>query len=83
MPFSYPVYRLKVHKKGIIVLPKEVRERLNIREGDEVNAIVDDEGIYIFPKMTVDKIFGSDKGALEALKLLEEERRREREEGNP
>ena len=77
------MYRLKVHKKGIIVLPKEVRERLNIKEGDEVDVIVDDEGIYIFPKMTMDKIFGSDKGALEALKLLEEERRRERGESSP
>lgn len=77
------MYRLKVHKKGIIVLPKEIRERLNIKEGDEVDAIVDDEGIYIFPKTTVDKIFGSDKGALVALKLLEVERRREREESSP
>ena len=65
------------------MLPKEVRERLNIREGDEVDVIVDDEGIYIFPRMTMDRIFGSDKGALEALKLLEEERRREREESSP
>ena len=77
------MYRLKVHKKGIIVLPKEVRERLNIKEGDEVDVIVDDEGIYIFPRMTMDRIFGSDKGALEALRLLEEERRREREESSP
>ena len=77
------MYRLKVHKKGIIVLPKEVRERLNIKEGDEVNVIVDDEGIYIFPRMTMDRIFGSDKEALEALRLLEEERRREREESSP
>ena len=73
------MYRLKVHKKGIIVLPKEVRERLNIKEGDEVNVIVDDEGIYIFPKESIEKYFGSDKDALEALKVLEEERRRERE----
>ena len=73
------MYRLKVHKKGIIVIPKEVRERLNIKEGDEVNVIVDDEGIYIFPKESIEKYFGSDKDALEALKVLEEERRRERE----
>ena len=77
------MYRLKVHKKGIIVLPKEIRERLNIKEGDEVDVIVDDEGIYIFPRMTMDRIFGSDKGALEALRLLEEERRRERGESSP
>ena len=77
------MYRLKVHKNGVIVLPKDILERLNIREGDEVDVIVDDEGIYIFPKMTMDKAFGRDKGALEALRLLEEERRREREESSP
>mgnify|MGYP001770645371 CR=1 FL=1 len=65
------------------MLPKEILERLNIREGDEVDVIVDDEGIYIFPRIAMDKVLGSDKGALGALKLLEEERRREREGGSP
>ncbi|BAB66607.1 AbrB/MazE/SpoVT family DNA-binding domain-containing protein [Sulfurisphaera tokodaii] len=76
------MYRLKVHKKGIIVIPKEVRDKLNIKEGDEVNVIVDDEGIYIFPKESIEKYFGSDKDAIQALKILEEERRKEREKNN-
>jgi AbrB family looped-hinge helix DNA binding protein len=73
------MYKVKVHKKGIIVIPKEVRERLNIREGDEVNLVVDGHGIYIFPNESIEKYFGSDKEAIEALKILEEERRKERE----
>ena len=77
------MYRLKVHRNGVIVLPKDILERLNIREGDEVDVIADDEGIYIFPRTVMDKVLGSDKGALEALKLLEEERRRERERSSP
>ncbi len=73
------MYKLKVHKKGIIVIPKEIRHRLNIKEGDEVSVIVDDDGIYIFPNENIEKYFGSDKDAIEALKILEEERRKERE----
>ncbi|MUN29800.1 AbrB/MazE/SpoVT family DNA-binding domain-containing protein [Sulfuracidifex metallicus] len=76
------MYRLKVHKKGIIVIPKEIRDKFNIKEGDEVNVIVDDKGIYIFPMQTIEKYFGSDKGAIDALKILEEERRKEREKSN-
>ncbi|QXJ31368.1 hypothetical protein J5U21_01018 [Saccharolobus shibatae] len=26
----------KVHKKGIVVIQNEIREKLNIKEGDEV-----------------------------------------------
>ncbi|BDC17535.1 AbrB/MazE/SpoVT family DNA-binding domain-containing protein [Acidianus sp. HS-5] len=71
------MYKLKIHKKGIIVIPKEIRDKLNLKEGDEVNAVFDDEGIYIFPKEDIRKFFGSDKDALKALEILEEERRKE------
>lgn len=73
------MYKLKVHKKGIVVIPKEVREKLNIKEGDELNVIVDDVGIYIFPRKNIEEYFGSDKDAMKALRILEEERRKERE----
>ncbi len=73
------MYKVKVHRKGIIVIPKEVRDKLNIKEGDEVSVVVDDHGIYIFPNENIEKYFGSDKDAIEALKVLEEERRKERE----
>jgi len=79
MRIFFYMYRLKVHKKGIIVIPKEIREKFNLKEGDEVNVIVDDEGIYIFPRGDIRKYFGSDKDAIKALNILEEERRRERE----
>ena len=68
------MYKLKVHKKGIIVIPKEIRDKLNLKEGDEVNVVFDDEGIYIFPKEDIRKFFGSDKGAL---KVLEEKKGRQ------
>ncbi|MUM65683.1 AbrB/MazE/SpoVT family DNA-binding domain-containing protein [Acidianus infernus] len=73
------MYKLKVHKKGIIVIPKEVRDKLNIKEGDELNVVADGEGIFIFPQRNIEKYFGSDKDAIKALKVLEEERRKERE----
>ncbi|MEM0373646.1 MAG: AbrB/MazE/SpoVT family DNA-binding domain-containing protein [Sulfolobaceae archaeon] len=71
--------KLKIHKKGIIVIPKEIRERLNLKEGDEVNVVYDDEGIYIFPKHEIKEYFGSDKDALKALEILMDMRRKERE----
>ncbi len=33
---------LKVRKKGIIILPKDLREKVGIKEGDEVIVEVDD-----------------------------------------
>lgn len=41
---------LKVREKGILVLPKELRERAGIKEGSMVVASVFDDGIILSPK---------------------------------
>lgn len=72
------MYTIKVHKKGIIVIPKEVRERLNIKDGDKMILINDEEGIYIYPIKSIEYYFGKDKRyGVELIKLLEEERNKE------
>lgn len=75
------MYTIKVHKKGIIVIPKEVRERLNIKDGDKMILINDEEGIHIYPIKPIEYYFGKDKRyGVELIKLLEEERNKECEE---
>lgn len=41
----------KVTSKGQITIPKNIREKLNIKPGDKVNFIVDNEGeVKIYPQ---------------------------------
>ena len=42
--------RAKVTSKGQITLPKEVRERLNIKEGDEVEFFEEGGRTWIWPR---------------------------------
>jgi AbrB family looped-hinge helix DNA binding protein len=41
---------LKVREKGIVILPKDLREKAGIKEGSMVLATVVDEGIVLSPK---------------------------------
>lgn len=72
---------VKVSKKGWVVIPHEIRERHNIRPGDEVQ-IVDYGGtIAIVPVMKdpVRQMRGMLKGGPSLTEALLEERRKERE----
>ena len=40
----------KISTKGQLTIPKEFREKLNLREGDEVILYLQEEGIVIKPK---------------------------------
>ncbi|MCL4435685.1 MAG: AbrB/MazE/SpoVT family DNA-binding domain-containing protein [Thaumarchaeota archaeon] len=43
---------IKVREKGIVVLPKELREKAGIKEGSIVVATAFDDGIILSPKET-------------------------------
>lgn len=60
---------LKVRRKGIVILPKELREALNISEGDEVIAEVVGEKLIL--RALKPKVVDVDPEILE--KLLREE----------
>lgn len=60
---------LKVHRKGIIILPKRLREALGIREGDEVIAEVVGEKLVL--KALKPRVVDVDPGVVE--KFLSEE----------
>ncbi|EZQ06696.1 AbrB family transcriptional regulator [Candidatus Acidianus copahuensis] len=71
------VYRLKVYKKGIIVIPKEVRDLLQISEDGEVELVIEGKEVKLRrPNLTLGDLFGIDKD-IDWEKELEELRRKE------
>lgn len=71
---------VKVHKKGIIVLPSEVRKKLNIEEGSILKVEIKDNTIVLKKELSLIDAWGMFEGEAdvkEALKIMEEERRKE------
>jgi AbrB family looped-hinge helix DNA binding protein len=74
---------VKVHRKGIIVIPAEVRRRLNIKEGSVMELEVEGDKIVLKRKMTLLDMYGADKEMGDsALKELERLRKEEVEKEN-
>lgn len=46
-----------VSSKGQVVLPREVRERLGVGKGDEIEFVMDDQGIHVRPSRGKDNPF--------------------------
>jgi AbrB family looped-hinge helix DNA binding protein len=55
--------KLKVREKGVLILPKELRQKAGIEEGSMVTASAFDDGIILSPKETdvVAKLLGMAK----------------------
>ena len=53
---------VKVYRKGIIVLPKSVREKAGIEEGMLLEVVVDDGKIILKPLDLWDRVWGCGKG---------------------
>jgi AbrB family looped-hinge helix DNA binding protein len=74
---------VKVHRKGIIVIPAEVRRRLNIKEGSVMELEVEGDKIVLKRKMTLLDMYGADKEMGDsALRELERLRKEEVEREN-
>ncbi|MFP3234134.1 MAG: AbrB/MazE/SpoVT family DNA-binding domain-containing protein [Sulfolobaceae archaeon] len=74
---------VKVHKKGIVVIPAEVRRRLNIKEGSIIELEVEGDKIILKRKLTLLDAYGIDKEMGDsAVKELEKLRKREVEKEN-
>jgi AbrB family looped-hinge helix DNA binding protein len=71
---------VKVYRKGIVVLPKSVRERAGIREGMLLTVEVRDGEVVLRPLDLWERIWGSGKGSAEEVEreLDEEEEAREK-----
>jgi len=71
-------YRVKVHKKGLIVIPARVRRKLGIREGSHLEIIVEDNVMRIVvPKSLKDAFAVDGERALEVVRLITASRREE------
>ena len=71
-------YRVKVHRKGLIVIPAEVRRRLGIREGSYLELVVGADGVYLFVPKSLRDFFGADgEKAVEVARLINASRRAE------
>jgi AbrB family looped-hinge helix DNA binding protein len=73
-------YTVKVHKKGLIVIPAEVRKKLGITPGSKLQLYVEGDSIRIVVPQDLRSLFGVDgERALEVTRLILEERKRERD----
>ncbi|MGC9106496.1 MAG: AbrB/MazE/SpoVT family DNA-binding domain-containing protein [Thermoprotei archaeon] len=71
-------YRVKVHRKGIIVLPSEVRDALNVKEGDYVEIVLESGQVRLERPTSLLDLFGIDgEVAVEVARAVVEERRKE------
>ncbi|MCD6509726.1 MAG: AbrB/MazE/SpoVT family DNA-binding domain-containing protein [Thermoprotei archaeon] len=71
-------YRVKVHRKGLIVIPANVRRKFGIHEGSYLELIVEDDSIRLIIPRSLRDAFGVDgKKAIEVIKLINASRRDE------
>lgn len=74
-------YLVKVHKKGLIVIPAEVRSKLGIAPGMKLQLFVEGNSICLVVPRDLRSFFGADgEKALEVARLILEERSRELEQ---
>ncbi len=74
-------YRVKVHRKGLIVIPAEIRRRFGIVEGSYIELIVEGDSIRLMVPKSLKDAFGVDgERALEVARLISTSRRLEIEE---
>jgi len=72
--------KVKVHGKGLIVIPAEVRKKLGITPGSKLQLYIEGGSIRIVVPQDLKSLFGADgKKAIEVTRLILEERKRERE----
>ncbi len=57
-----PVAIVKVHQKGIIVLPKSIRKKAGIEEGMLLEVLVEDNRVVLKPLDLWDRVWGCGKG---------------------
>ncbi len=74
--FSTERFRVKVHRKGLIVIPASIRRRLGISEGSYIELVVDRDGIRIVVPQSLRDAFGVDGDkALKVVELIGRSRR--------
>jgi len=71
-------YRVKVYRKGLVVIPAEVRRKLGVYEGMFLELRVENNSIVLTPPKTLKDAFGVDRDeALKVAKLIVKSRKKE------
>ena len=70
---------VKVKNKGMICLPDSLRKKYNIKDGDHVSIIEDENGIRIIPIEDRDSLRRRSISAKKMLEIMEEARKEELE----
>jgi len=74
-------YRVKIHRRGLIVIPAEVRRKLGIHEGSYLELVVEGNSVRLTVPNDLRAAFGVDgEKALEVAKLITASRRAEAKE---
>ena len=69
-------YRVKVHEKGLIVIPAEVRRRFGIAPGTYLEMVVEGDSIRLLVPKSLRQAFGIDgERALKVVRLISASRR--------
>lgn len=69
-------YRVKVHRKGLIVIPAEVRRRFGICEGSYLELVVEDNSLRLIIPRDLRSAFGVDgERAVKVARLISASRR--------
>ena len=70
-----------VTEKGTITIPVEVRRKLHLKKGSEVEFVETDEGVLIVPVLSLESLRGIDRDkkeqVYEMIRKIHEDRRRE------
>ena len=71
-------YVVKVHKKGLVVLPSELRRKYGIKQGSEIILIDEGDHVLLLPRQGLEDLYGiaREHGPIinEMVKELAEER---------
>ena len=62
---------VKITSKNMIVLPKLVRERFHLQEGERLKVTINEDKIILSPFLSICKLEGILKGKRSAKELLE------------
>ena len=71
----------KITEKGTVTIPVDVRRKLGLGKGAQVDFVTTDEGVLIVPIIPFEKLYGVDKDKkrviYKMIRELREEHRRE------
>ena len=70
---------VKVTNRGMICIPASLRKKYNIKDGDHISIIEDEDGMKIIPIEDIDSLRSRSISAKKMLEIMEKARKEELE----